>query len=252
MPKLSVCIICKNEQSRIEACLSSVSWADEIVLLDSGSNDKTLELAAKYTDKIHTNIDWQGFGLQKSRAAELASHDWVLSIDCDEIVTDSLKIEILAQLEKVTPDQVIVLNRLTHFCGQFVYHSGWHPDPIVRIYNKTKYGFNHNLVHESVKCDNAPRVQLKSKLEHYTFEGLDKYLAKRNSYAKIWAEERFKKGKSASSLKALSSAAFAFIRHYILRLGFLDGRVGLLISVIQMQYSFNKYMMLALLGSQKD
>ena len=252
MPKLSVCIICKNEQSRIEACLSSVSWADEIVLLDSGSNDKTLELAAKYTDKIHTNIDWQGFGLQKSRAAELASHDWVLSIDCDEIVTDSLKIEILAQLEKVTPDQVIVLNRLTHFCGQFVYHSGWHPDPIVRIYNKTKYGFNHNLVHESVKCDNAPRVQLKSKLEHYTFEGLDKYLAKRNGYAKIWAQERFKKGKSASSLKALSSAAFAFIRHYILRLGFLDGRVGLLISVIQMQYSFNKYMMLALLGSQKD
>ena len=252
MPKLSVCIICKNEQSRIEACLSSVSWADEIVLLDSGSNDKTLELAAKYTDKIHTNIDWQGFGLQKSRAAELASHDWVLSIDCDEIVTDSLKIEILAQLEKVTPDQVIVLNRLTHFCGQFVYHSGWHPDPIVRIYNKTKYGFNHNLVHESVKCDNAPRVQLKSKLEHYTFEGLDKYLAKRNGYAKIWAQERFKKGKSASSLKALSSAAFAFIRHYILRLGFLDGRVGLLISVIQMQYSFNKYMMLALLASQKD
>lgn len=252
MPKLSVCIICKNEQSRIEACLSSVSWADEIVLLDSGSTDKTLELAAKFTDKVFTNLDWQGFGLQKSRAAELASNDWVLSIDCDEIVTESLRDEILAQLEKISSDQVIVLNRLTHFCGQFVYHSGWHPDPIVRIYNKAKYSFNHNLVHESVNCGNAPRIQLKNKLEHYTFEGLDKYLAKRNGYAKIWAEERFRKGKSASSFKALSSATFAFIRHYILRLGFLDGRVGLLISVIQMQYSFNKYMMLAILSSQED
>ncbi len=252
MPKLSVCIICKNEQSRIEACLSSVSWADEIVLLDSGSTDKTLELAAKYTNKIFTNLDWPGFGIQKGLAAERASHDWVLSIDCDEIVTDSLRDEILTELDRITPDQVIVLNRLTHFCDQFVYHSGWHPDPIVRIYNKKKYSFNSNLVHESVDCGNAPRIQLKSKLQHYTFEGLDKYLAKRNGYAKIWAEERFKKGKSASSLKALSSAAFAFIRHYILRLGFLDGRVGLLISVIQMQYSFNKYMMLALLSDKKD
>ncbi len=252
MPKLSVCIICKNEQSRIQACLSSVRWADEIVLLDSGSTDKTLELAAQYTDKIYTKLDWQGFGLQKSHAAELATHDWVLSIDCDEIVTESLKDEILTQLEKITPDQVVVLNRLTHFCGQFVYHSGWHSDPIVRIYNKTKYNFNHNLVHESVNCGNAPQIQLKSKLEHYTFEGLDKYLAKRNGYAKIWAEERFKKGQSASSLKALSSAVFAFIRHYFLRLGFLDGRVGLLISVIQMQYSFNKHMMLVLLSNQKD
>jgi len=252
MPNLFVCTICKNELSRIEACLSSFSWADEIVLLDSGSTDKTLELAAKYTDKVFINLDWQGFGIQKSRAAELTNNDWVLSVDCDEIVTESLRDEILAQLDKISIEQVIVLNRLTHFCGQFVYHSGWHPDPIVRIYNKTKYSFNHKLVHESVNCGKAPRLQLKNKLEHYTFEGLDKYLAKRNGYAKIWAEERFKKGKSASSLKALSAATFAFIRHYILRLGFLDGRVGLLISVIQMQYSFNKYMMLAILSSQKN
>ncbi len=252
MPKLSVCIICKNEQSRIEACLSSVIWADEIVLLDSGSTDKTLEIAEKYTDKIFSNPDWPGFGIQKSRAVDLASHDWVLSIDCDEIVTEALRDEILYQLERITSDQVIVLNRLTHFCGQFVYHSGWHPDPIVRLFNKQNYNFNQNLVHESVDCGNAPRIQLKNKLEHYTFEGLDKYLAKRNGYAKIWADERFKKGKTASSLKALSSAAFAFIRHYILRLGFLDGRVGLLISVIQMQYSFNKYMMLAILSDNKD
>lgn len=250
MTKLSVCIICKNEQDKIEACLSSVSWADEIVILDSGSTDKTLEIAAKYTDKIFTNIDWQGFGTQRNRVQDLASHDWVFAIDCDEIVSEPLKNEIIHRLADLKPEQAIVLNRLTSFCGKFVYHSGWHPDPIVRIYNKKTYRYNQNLVHESVSCSKAPKIRLQNKLEHYTFENLGDYLDKRNNYAKIWAQDRHNKGKSASPLKAVNSAIFAFIRHYVLRLGFLDGKTGLLISVIQMQYSFNKYMMLNLLSNK--
>jgi len=251
MPKLSVCIICKNEENKIEACLNSVKWADEIIIVDSGSTDNTLRIARKYTDKVFEHIDWSGFGSQKRRAEDYATNDWVLSIDSDEIISEALQKEVLEELVNIKDNEVLVLNRLTHFCGQFVRHSGWHPDPLVRIYNKTQYRFNKNLVHESVSCKGSVKKNLKNKLLHYTFDNLVSYLAKRNGYAEIWAKERFQEGKKASVIKALSSSVFSFIRHYILRLGILDGKVGLLISIIQMQYSFNKYMMLLMMNNNK-
>ncbi|WNC67913.1 glycosyltransferase family 2 protein [Thalassotalea nanhaiensis] len=249
--KLSVCIICKNEEDKIERCLSSLTFADEIVLLDSGSTDETLTIAKKFTDKIFIREDWLGFGEQRRRAEELATNDWILAIDSDEVVPEALQVEIKAHMQSVNDDDVLVLNRLTSFCGKFVHHSGWYPDPIVRIYNRTKYRYNENLVHESVSCKGSKKIQLKEDLLHYTFDNLKDYLVKRCGYAEAWAEERYKKGKSSSSLKAVTSALFAFIRHYILRRGFLDGRTGLLISVIQMQYTFNKYMLLVLKNEAK-
>lgn len=250
-PKLSVCIICKNEEDKIEACLSSVAWADEIILLDSGSTDKTLEIAANYTQQIHISKDWQGFGIQRRRAEDLANNDWIFALDSDEVVTEQLRDEIQAQLKNAQPNNVFIINRLTNFCGQFIYHSGWYPDPIARIYNKNNFRYNSKLVHESLDCNDAIKVKLKKDLLHYTFSNLNSYLIKRNNYAYQWARERYQKGKKTNTLKAISSSSFAFIRHYILRRGFLDGRTGLLISVIQAQYTFNKYMLLMHMHEEK-
>jgi (heptosyl)LPS beta-1,4-glucosyltransferase len=241
MKKLSVCIICKNEESTIENCLESVKWADEIVIVDSGSTDKTLEIAKKYTDKIFIRDDWQGFGEQRRRAEKLATNDWLFAIDCDEVVTSELQQEILKTLGSIKDKQVISVNRLTKFCGKYIYHSGWHPDRIVRIYNKNITGYNTSLVHEAVDKKGLERLNMKGKLLHHQYEDLFPYINKRNKYAMFGAEQILRKNKKASLTKALSSAIFAFIRHYFLRLGFLDGKAGLIISIIQSQYSFNKH-----------
>jgi len=239
--KLSVTIICKNEATRIKRCLESVQWADEIVVVDSGSTDKTLDVVAEYTDKIFINSDWPGFGLQKRLAVDKASNNWILALDSDEVISEELKQEILQCLSSADEKTVFRLNRLTYFCGKFIYHSGWHPDKIVRLFNKKYYQYNDKPVHESVECEQAKKVDLKGKLYHYTFESLEVYINKRNQYAKAWAENQYKKGRHTSIFEITTHTLFAFIRHYIIRLGILDGYHGFLISVIQMQYTFNKY-----------
>lgn len=242
--KISVCIICKNEEDKIEACLKSVIWADEIVVVDSGSTDATLDIVKRYTDKVFVYSDWPGFGKQKRRAEEHASNDWLFSIDSDEVVPAELAIELQNAVNTASLDDVFTVNRLTHFCGQFIYHSGWYPDRIVRLYNKTRFRFNENMVHESISCATATKTDLKHNLLHYTFSDLSVYLQKRMRYANESAEEKFKKGKKGSLIQGTFSGLFAFIRHYILRRGFLDGRIGFLIAAIQCQYTFNKYALL--------
>lgn len=238
---LSVIIICKNEASRIRSCLESVKWADEIVVVDSGSSDNTLEIVQEYTDRISINADWPGFGPQKKLAEDLASFDWVLSIDSDEVISEELRDEIQSVLINANDTTVYRLNRLTHFCGKFIHHSGWYPDRITRLYNKKNYHFNSAAVHESVECRGAKKIDLKGNLLHYTFQTLDVYIDKRNSYAKVWAKSQFEKKRSVSIAELLTRTLFSFVRHYLLKKGFLDGYQGLLISVIQMQYTFNKY-----------
>ena len=242
--KISVCIICKNEESKIEACLQSVSWADEIVVVDSGSTDRTLDIVKKYTDKVFVREDWPGFGEQKRRAEALASNDWIFSIDADEVVPETLALEIQTALKSANVEQVLSVNRLTHFCGEFVYHSGWYPDKLPRIYNRSRYRYNQKMVHESLECKGAPIIDLQHNLLHYTFSDLSSYLQKRTRYAEAWAQEKNNKGKKGSLLNGLVAAVFAFTRHYFLRCGFLDGRIGFLIAAIQVQYTFNKYALL--------
>lgn len=250
--KISVTIICKNEESRIRKCLDSVTWVDEIVVVDSGSTDKTLDIVREYTDKIIINKDWPGFGLQKKLAVDKASNDWILSLDSDEVVSDELRDEIQGIVNKLNDKTVYRLNRLTSFCHKFIRHSGWHPDRIVRLFNKKHYNFNDSLVHEAVDCKGAKRVDLKGKLFHFTFESLEDYMDKRNSYARIWAENQYARGKKVGVLSILSHSLFSFVRHYFIRLGILDGYHGFLISVIQMEYTFNKYNFLKFKYNSKE
>ena len=242
MKKLSICIICKNEENKIADCLASVNWADEIVIVDSGSTDNTLEIAKQFTDKIFVEKNWQGFGAQRRRAEDYASNDWIFAIDCDEVVTEKLKKEILKYINKASNRDVLYANRLTNFCGQFIYHSGWYPDKIARIYNKASYRYNEALVHEALDCKGCNKVYLKGDLLHYQYDDIYQYINKRNRYASLGADDKCRQGKKSGMLKATSSSIFAFIRHYFLRLGFLDGRLGFTIAVIQMQYTFNKYL----------
>ena len=200
--KLSVCIICKNEASTIARCLESVKWADEIILLDSGSTDNTLEIAKKYTDKIFIREDWQGFGEQRRRAEQLASNDWIFAIDCDEEVSETLKNEILNTLPRCSEENVLRINRLTYFCGQFIYHSGWHPDHIARIYNKKKTSYNKNLVHESVVIKDCELITLKENILHFQHQDIFTYLNKRNHYANIGAKQIIQKGKKNLIIKS--------------------------------------------------
>ncbi|MCW9013583.1 MAG: glycosyltransferase family 2 protein [Gammaproteobacteria bacterium] len=250
--KISVIIICKNEEQRIRRCLDSVSWVDEIVVVDSGSTDKTLEIVKEYTDCIFINEDWQGFGPQKQLAESKASNNWILALDSDEVVSDELREEIISIIEDADEKVVYRVNRLTSFCNKFIKHSGWHPDRIVRLYNKKHYHYNDKFVHESVACKNAKKIDLKGKLLHYTFQSLEEYMDKRNAYAKAWAESQFKKGRKTNVAEMLARTFFAFIRHYIIRLGVLDGYHGFLISVIQMQYTFNKYNFLMFKDNKKN
>jgi len=239
--KISVIIICKNEATKIKRCLESVKWADEIVLLDSGSTDNTLAIASDYTDKIFTNTDWQGFGPQKRLAEGYAANDWVLAIDSDEIISEELRNEIIEKIKTADEKEVFRLNRLTHFCGKYIKHSGWYPDRIVRLYNKKHYHYNDAYVHESVDCKEAKKTNLKGAFFHYTNDTLEAYINKRNSYAQAWAENQHKKGRRTNFLSIILHTLFSFARHYIFRLGFLDGYHGFMIAVIQMQYTFNKY-----------
>jgi len=239
--KISVIIICKNEEKRIKQCLESVKWANEIVLLDSGSTDNTLAIAGEYTDKIFVNTDWKGFGPQKRLAESHASHDWILAIDSDEVISEELGNEVIETIRSADEKEVFRLNRLTHFCGKYIKHSGWYPDRIVRLYNKTHYHYNNAIVHEAVDCKGAKTVDLKAGFFHYTNDTLEAYINKRNGYALVWAENQYKKGRRTNFLEITLHTFFAFIRHYVFRLGFLDGYHGFLISIIQMQYTFNKY-----------
>jgi (heptosyl)LPS beta-1,4-glucosyltransferase len=239
--KISVILICKNEENKIRHCLESVAWADEIVVVDSGSTDSTLDIVRAFTGKIYSHTEWKGFGPQKRLAESHATNDWVLALDADEVVSDALRDEILSAVNNADDKTVFRLNRLTYFCGKFIHHSGWHPDRIVRLYNKKHYHYNDAFVHEAVACEGARRVDLKSKLLHYQVLSLEDYIDKRNKYARAWAESQYAKGRKTNVIEIFARSFFAFLRHYVFRLGVLDGYHGILISVIQMQYTFNKY-----------
>ncbi len=239
---LSVAIITKNEEENLADCLETVKWADEIVILDSGSTDKTIEIAKEYTDKVFINKDWQGFGIQRQRLQELVSGDWVLMLDADERLSPELVSEIKNIIKANNHNQVYALPRLSWCFGDFIRHSGWYPDYVTRLYAKDKANYNARLVHEKLEyAAELKLVKLKGDLVHYTYRDLEHYLVKSAAYAAAWAEERNKRGKSSTLLQGLAHGVSCFLKMYIFRLGFLDGRQGLLLAILSSHSTFAKY-----------
>ncbi|MFB2763758.1 glycosyltransferase family 2 protein [Marinobacter shengliensis] len=239
--KLSAVLITKNAGPEFAKCLESLAFADEIVVLDSGSTDDTLAVAEQFGARIFQSDEWPGFGPQRQRAQSHARGEWLLWIDTDEVVTPELASSIQHAIEKAPAKQVFQVKRLSWFFGRFIRHSGWYPDKVVRLYRREEYGYDDALVHEKVHCPEASVETLGGDLLHYTATNFPDYMAKSVRYAEDWAEGRARRGKKASLLSACMHGLGAFLKKYFLRLGFLDGKHGFLLAVMSAYYVFNKY-----------
>lgn len=245
MASLSVTIITKNEASNMELCLRSVAFADEVVVLDSGSNDATVAIARSMNAKVSINQDWQGFGVQKNRALALANSEWVLSLDADERITTELQIEIIETLRAPKFD-AYSFPRLSSYCGQYMRHSGWYPDRVTRLFRRNTARFSDDLVHEKVLVSGVVG-QLKSSLLHESFVNLESVLDKTNRYSSAGAHALLRKGKTSSVGKAVGHGLWAFFRTYFLRRGFMDGRMGLVLAISNAEGTYYRYLKLWLL-----
>ena len=239
---LSAVLIVKNSADTLRACLESVTWCDEIVIVDSGSTDNTLDIAREFTDKIFSETEWQGFGIQRQRAQSKASSDWIFMIDADEQVTPELKASIQNVVEGNDQSAVYATPRLSWVFGRFIRHCGWYPDYVTRLYPASKGRYGDDKVHEKVYYDAGMQLKyLKGDLLHFTYRDMEHYLVKSANYAAAWSEQRYARGKRASLLQGFLHGIGCFVKMYIVRAGFLDGKQGLLLSLLSAHSTFVKY-----------
>lgn len=242
MPTLSVVLIVRNEAENLAACLDTVRWADEIVVMDSGSDDATVEIARRYTDKVYVESDWQGYGVQRQRAQARAGGDWVFMLDADERVTDELHASIQTAVAKDQRDTVYAVPRLSWVFGRFIRHSGWYPDYVPRLYARERIGYRGDRVHEKLLIPPGMRQSvLQGDLLHYTYRDMNHYLVKSAHYAAAWAQQRQEQGRRTSLAQGLLHGIGCFTKMYLLRAGFLDGRQGLLLALLSAHSTFVKY-----------
>ncbi|MDR9424079.1 MAG: glycosyltransferase family 2 protein [Marinobacter sp.] len=239
--KISAVLITKNAGSDFQQCLDSLSFADEIVVLDSGSTDSTVAMAERSGARVFKSDDWPGFGPQRQHAQECARGEWLFWVDTDEVVTDELAESIQSAVASGQKNTVFQVKRLSWFFGRFIHHSGWYPDKVVRLYRRDEYAYDDAPVHEKVRCPGAVVETLEGDLLHYTATNFAGYMAKSLRYADDWAEARVAQGKTASLFSACTHSGGAFIRKYLLQKGFLDGQHGFLLAVTTAIYVFNKY-----------
>ncbi|CAH0534682.1 hypothetical protein VST7929_02632 [Vibrio stylophorae] len=242
-PTLAVALIVKNEAANLNACLASVAeWVDEIVILDSGSTDDTAQIAAQYQAKFFVNAQWPGFGPQRRLAQGYVESDYVLWLDADERITPELKENILSAVSADQPNTLYKINRLTWVFGRYIRHCGWYPDKVVRLYRTKEAQYDDALVHEKVEMPaGATVVELQGDAIHYTYNDLHHYLVKSAGYAKAWADQRQARGKTSSLSQGILHAISCFVKMYIVKAGFLDGRQGLLLSILSAHSTFIKY-----------
>lgn len=238
---LSVILITKNEEANLKDCLESVSFANEIIVVDSQSSDKTQEIAQSFGAKLEITSDWPGFGPQKNRALNLATQEWVLSIDADERVTPKLKEEILAVISSKDTTNCYAIPRSSWYCGRFMKHSGWYPDYVDRLFKRGTAKFSDHLVHERLLPD-GPVAKLKNHFLHYSFRDFSQVLKKVDAYSTASAEQAYLKGKRSSVGKAIGHGLWAFFRTYFLRRGFLDGSQGLALAISNAEGSYYRYL----------
>lgn len=240
---ISVIIITKNEAHAIADCLQSVSWADEIIVVDSGSSDDTIKICEQFGAKVTVTDNWPGFGEQKNRALAYATQDWVLSLDADERVTPELRSEI----EKVmaTPNSISAFRipRSSSYCGKFIKHSGWVPDYVVRLFRKDSARFSDNIVHERLLTKGEIGT-LKHPIRHYAFSDLEEVLDKLNRYSSAGALQKLTQTKKSSLSKAIRHGLWAFMRTFFIQAGFLDGREGFMLAVSNAEGVYYRYLKL--------
>lgn len=252
-PPLSAVLITQNAATQLEACLASLAFADEILVVDSGSQDDTCAMAARFGARV-VEQPWLGFGPQKQRAVQTARHDWVLCIDADERVPPALAAAILETLAAPERDAhaAYAMPRSNQFLGRYLRHGEGYPDWSVRLFDRRLAQWSDDVVHEKVVTP-APvgRIQCSAGLLHHSAESLATYLDKQNRYTSLQAEALWQAGTHPNLLRLLASPLLRFIKFYVFRLGFLDGLPGLVHIVIGCCNSFNKYAKLYALENER-
>lgn len=248
MKSLSVILITRNEARHVEGCLESVSFAGEVIVVDCGSTDETVALARARGARVTVTTDWPGFGPQKNRALGLATGEWVFSIDADERVTPELRDSILAAIGQPRFD-AYEIDRRSSYCGQYMAHSGWSPDRVTRLFRRGTASFSPSLVHERLVPTGAVG-RLQGKLLHESMPDFESVIDKLDRYSTAGARMLMERGVRGSLSKALGHGLWAFLRTYVLRLGFLDGRLGFALAVSNAEGTYYRYLKLWLMQRQ--
>jgi len=237
--KLTVTVITYNEAEHIAAALDSVAWADEIIVVDSGSTDGTVALARSRATRV-VEREWHGYSDQKNFAADAASHDWVLSMDADERVTPALAREIRALLDRGPGAEGYRIRRVSHYLGRWIRTTDWSHDYQLRLYNRRAGRWNGLKIHESFRLHRGKPGRLSGELEHYAYRDIAHHLQKIDGYTTLIADQWFAEGRRTSAPALVVHPLFAFLRNFVLRRGFADGVTGLLISALNSYYVFLK------------
>lgn len=241
--RLSVAIITKNEATNLAACLASVGFADELVVLDSASTDGTQQIATQFGARVEVSDQWSGFGKEKNKAIDLCTGDWILSLDADERIPPKLENELRTLLSSGPEHHAYAIPRLSWFCGKFIRHSGWRPDYVTRLFKRGTARFSDDLVHERLITEGSVGF-LKNSIVHISFRDFDSVVNKMNSYSAASALQMSRSGKSGGPMKGLLHGLWTFLRTYFFRLGFLDGRHGLALAISNAQGTYYRYLKL--------
>ena len=251
LPTLSVILITHNEAAHVGGCLASVAFADEWIVVDSGSTDATCDIAREFGATVLRTADWPGFGAQKNRALALARGRWVLSIDADERVTPELAASILAAIAAsktaAIPAVGFAISRLSNFCGQWMRHGDWSPDRVLRLFRRDAGRFSNDLVHERLIVD-GPTARLTGTLLHDSMPTLESALDKMNRYSTGRAQDKVRAGQTGGLATAVSHALWAFLRCFVLKRGCLDGRLGFVLAVYVAEGTYYRYLKMGLLA----
>lgn len=245
--KISVIILTKNEEANIKECIGSILDLDcEIIIFDDHSNDKTCEIAQNLGARVEKVPDGMvGFGEKRRYVTKLASEDVVLHLDSDERLTPKLIKQIEQCIDSLQENEVVEIPRLTYLFNKPVRHCGWYPDYKRRIYNRKHTDFSEALVHEDVVIKkNTLLKKLQAPILHYSYPTLESFYKKQALYPVLWGQEKTKRHKTTSLISIPFRAFFFFLKTYVLRLGVLDGKIGLWLSIANMNYECSKYLCL--------
>lgn len=245
--KLTVIIVAKNEAINITDCIKSASFADEILVIDSGSNDQTVKLAIEAGANV-IGTDWPGYGPQQNRAIEASTGDWIYSLDADERITPELAKEIL---QVILAEKFLVFDvpRRSLFVTKFMRHSGWWPDRTRRLFKRGEAKFTTHEIHANLSSLH-PVGHLNAHMVHYSYRNLHDVLEKMNRYSSGSARDLKSCGKQGSLFSAIGHGLWSFIRTYFIKLGFLDGAEGFILAIVNAESSYYKHLKLAYLKKQ--
>ena len=234
---ISAIVLTRDEERNIARCLSSLDFCREIIVIDSGSTDRTMDIARNFTSKVFEH-KFEGYGRQRNWGIQQCSCDWILVLDADEQVSPELKNEII----NLQPAEIVkgyYINRITQYMGRWIKHSGWYPQYVLRLFDRRCAAYNQAAVHESVEID-ALTAKLQSPIQHYSYRDLSHHLRKIDDYTNKRAAERYAEGRRFNLAKAILAPPGEFLKKYLLKRGILDGIPGLIVAVTSAYYVFLK------------